>query len=96
MVNGIKIQNNCGLYYLFIKKHYCPTCQNLLERKKREKIVNSRSPEAKHYDFSADDGVHAIGNIKFITYYYECLRCQTIYETPELQWLEKTKRKKKK
>lgn len=83
-----------GTPFFFRKKHYCEKCSALLVTKKREKIVNSFSEEAKNYDFSLLD-TYLVGNIKFVTYYFECSNCKTIYENLELIRIEKEKRKKK-
>lgn len=87
MIHGSKVQFNCSLFFI-IKIHYCFHCKTRLKRKKREKVVNSESDEAKKYDFSMlDTFLH--GNIKFITYYYECPKCNAIYEINELKKLER-------
>lgn len=93
MIMGVSKQLNCGFYF-FYKKHYCNKCNGLLERKKREKIVNSESEEAKNYDFTVAD-IAVKGNMKFITYYFECPDCGRKYEISELKRIEKLKRKTK-
>ena len=91
MTDGFIIRNDCGPFFLR-KKHYCPNCHGVLVKNKREKIVDSCSEEAKNYDFSmADTFLH--GTIKFITYYFNCPECKSIYEIRELKKLEKSKRK---
>jgi len=93
MIHGVIVRYNCSLYFLF-KKHYCHECQSTYVRKKREKIVHSESKEAKNYDFQVvDTGLY--GNIKFVTYYFECPKCETIYEIEELKEIEKENRRKK-
>jgi len=93
MIDGTIARYDCGLYFLH-KKHYCHTCQSLLIRKKREKIVHSQSEEAKNYDFMVMDTA-SYGNIKFITYYFACTNCKSIYEINELKKIEKENRRKK-
>jgi len=93
MTHGLKVQLNCSLFFLF-KKHYCLNCQKILERKKCEKIVHSESAEAKDYDFSVAD-TFLFGNVKFITYYFECPNCKTVYTIKELKAIEKKKRKQR-
>ena len=92
--NGVQVQMNCSLYFFF-KKHYCPKCQTRLERKKRAKIVDSFSEEAKNYDFSFGGDHFLIGDIKFITYYFACPACKSKYEIPRLKKLEKEAKRKK-
>lgn len=95
MIMGVSKQLNCGFYF-FYKKHYCNKCNGLLQRKRREKIVNSESEEAKNYDFSMPGGdTFLIGDVKFVTYYFECSDCGRKYEIPELKRIEKNLRKLK-
>ena len=95
MIMGVKKQLNCSFYF-FYKKHYCADCNGLLERKKREKIVNSHSAEAKNYDFSMPGGdTFLVGDVKFVTYFFECSNCGRKYEISELKRIEKNLRKLK-
>ena len=94
MLNGTLTSAPCGLIFLF-KKHPCPRCNNILERKKREAIVNSESKEAKNYDFFNGE-YYMLGNIKFVTYYFQCPKCESTYEILELKKLEKQKKKMRK
>lgn len=93
MVHGISYQYNCTWFYLR-KKHTCPNCSHILERRKREIIVNSESEEAKNYDFSCVDS-YLHGNIKFVTFYFYCPKCEATYEIRELKKLEKMCKKQK-
>ena len=93
MAHGIKWQYDCSLCYLF-KKHNCHICQNVLDRKKHEIIVNSFSEEAKNYDFSIAD-TYAVGDVKFITYYFACPKCGAVYEIKKLKKIEKEQKKLK-
>ena len=87
MIHGVITRYNCSWFFLR-KKHVCFSCNSFLQRKKREIIVNSESEEAKKYDFEVA-GFIAWGNIKFITFYFECPNCRTIYEIEDLKKLEK-------
>jgi len=63
---------------MFIKKHYCPKCSNILTTHKIKKIVNSESEEAKDFDFTSDaiDAMgHLVGDVEFIRYVYRCGNC---------------------
>lgn len=62
-------------------------------RERREVIVNSESEEAKNYDFSCAD-TYLRGNVKFVTFYFECPSCGAVYEIGELKKLEKKQRDK--
>lgn len=95
MIHGTSYQYDCSWFYLR-KKHFCPSCKSLLVRKRREVVVNSESEEAQNYDFSCVD-TYLHGNVKFITFYFQCPMCNAIYEIQELKSLEKrTKRKNRK
>lgn len=57
-------------------KHHCPVCGEKLKKVKISKIVNSRSEEAKGYDFSSPGGDgYMIGNVKFIWTEFSCVKC---------------------
>lgn len=91
IIHGTKTNINSSPIFI-LKKHNCPNCCSLLIKKKREKVVNSFSEEAKNYDFFSFDS-YLVGNIKFITYYFECPDCKTIFELDELVKIEKSKNK---
>ncbi len=61
-------------FYIHIKKHKCPDCKSELYVIKVTKIVNSKSPEAKYYDFSSGD-TYLVGDVKFIWNEFECGLC---------------------
>ena len=86
-------------FFVYFKKHYCPCCGNRLMRQKVSEVIHSDSEEAKNYDFSDSGDTYLVGNIKFITYYFECTDCNTIYSNKELVQIErergKVRRKKK-
>lgn len=91
IIHGTKTNINSSPFFI-LKKHNCLNCCSLLIKKKREKVVNSFSEEAKNYDFFSFDS-YLVGNIKFITYYFECPDCKTIFELDELVKIEKSKNK---
>ena len=91
MVHGRITRYNCSWFYLR-RKHVCPNCKKYLERKKRECIVNSESKEAEKYDFSCGD-LYLHGNIRFVTFYFECPNCKKLYEIDVLKKLERQIRK---
>ena len=67
-----------------MKKHYCPYCNERLEKTKTETIVNSKSEETKNYDFSNGDGF-LVGNIKFIRTVFRCNKCDKTYTIKEVK-----------
>ena len=68
------------IFYLR-KAHFCPDCGTKLEKVAVSKVVNSRSPEAKNFDFSID-GVHMMGDVQFTWDEFECPNCK---KTPDCQ-----------
>ena len=50
--------------FVFMKKHFCPHCKAALTVETAHHLVNSRSEEAKNYDFSTEDG-RMIGTVDF-------------------------------
>ena len=75
-------------FWARFKKHYCPSCMNLLTTTKVSKIVNSNSEEAKDYDFSSGD-TYMIGKIKFIWTEFLCTDCGKTYSLQEIRENEK-------
>lgn len=90
MIHGKIIRYDCSWFYLR-RRHFCSRCKTVLVRKKREVVVNSESEEAKNYDFSCVD-TYLHGNIKFVTFCFECPSCRMVYEISELKALEKKHR----
>ena len=86
-IHGVKREWSRPFWVRF-KKHYCPTCMNLLTTTKVSKIVNSNSEEAKDYDFSSGD-TYMIGNIKFIWTEFLCDACGKTYSLQEIRENEK-------
>ena len=78
-------------FWVHLKKHYCPVCMNLLTTTKVSKVVNSRSEEAKEYDFSSGDGFMA-GNIKFLWTEFVCINCDKTYPLDEIIEYERKKK----
>ena len=63
--------------YLYNIKHYCNICSGELVVKRVERIINSKSPEAKNYDFSfsGTDGGFLFGDIEFSFEVFYCPNC---------------------
>ena len=79
--------------FLHFKKHYCPACSSELKPTKVAKVVNSKSEEAKKFDFSAGD-VYMLGNIKFIWTELKCVDCNCTYSIKEMKTIEKNMKNK--
>lgn len=92
-IDGRITQYPCSTHYLN-KKHFCFQCNGMLEKKIRRVVVNSASEEARNYDFSVGD-MYCRGNVEFVTFYFECPECGTVYEIAELKRLGNRKKKEK-
>lgn len=75
-------------FYVHFKKHNCPVCQKALTPAKVSEIVNSKSEEAKNYDFSNGDG-YMVGNVRFIRTELNCADCGKSYSIEEIKKYEK-------
>lgn len=83
-------------FFVNFKKHNCPVCKRKLEKMKVSKIVNSKSDEAKKFDFSfaGGDGFMS-GNVKFIWTEFNCPRCDKNYSINEIYMIEKNAKQRK-
>lgn len=89
-IHGVKREWSSPIFCM--KKHDCPVCGRLLEKVKVSKVVNSRSEEAKDFDFSQAGGDgYMVGNVKFIWTEFHCARCDKNYKIQELKRLEKVR-----
>lgn len=91
MIVGKKYVNNAILYTIF-KKNYCPACGTKLTRVKTSKTVNSKSPEAKNYDFTLGDSF-MVGDVEFIWKEFYCPTCKKRIPIDEMKRIEKEQRK---
>lgn len=76
MKKAIKYVCDANLFYVRYKKHFCPKCGKKLKLRYIRKIVNSKSPEAKNYDFSLGD-TFFVGDVEFRTLCFFCDNCQS-------------------
>lgn len=77
-----------NVFYTVFKKHYCPMCGTKLTRKKTSKVVNSKSPEAKNYDFSLGD-TFLNSDIEFIWKEFYCPICKRTISIDEMKEIGK-------
>ena len=90
MRTAIKYIYDANPFYLHLKKHFCYNCGNKLELRYNSKIVNSKSPEAKNYNFSIGD-TFLIGDVEFRTRYFYCTNCHLDISVKEMKKHEKKK-----
>lgn len=75
-------------FYVNFKKHYCPNCGVALEKIKISKIVNSKSEEARNFEFEFGES-YMIGNVKFIWDEFQCPICKKRISIDEMKRIEK-------
>ena len=75
MPNGVKYYQFGNPIKFAFREHLCPYCGSHLEKQKHCKIVNSKSPEAKYYDFTIGES-SVPGNVKFIHKIFYCPKCK--------------------
>ena len=92
MIVGKKYVNN-AIFYTVFKKHYCPACGTKLTRVKTSKIVNSKSPEAKNYDFTLGDSF-MVGDVEFIWKEFYCKKKKKRIPIDEMRRIEKEQRER--
>ena len=73
--------------FYFRKDHFCPECKTKLEKVPVSKVVNSKSPEAKNYNFKIGD-TYAVGGVKFVWDEFECPNCQKHLTVNEMKEIE--------
>ncbi len=93
MIVGKKYVNS-AIFYTMFKKHCCPACGTKLTRIKTSKIVNSKSPEAKNYDFTLGDSF-MVGDVEFIWKEFYCPICKKRIPIDEMRRIEKEQGKNK-
>jgi len=79
-------------FYVNFKKHYCPACKIALKKLKVSQIVNSKSKEARNFEFEFGESF-MIGNVKFIWIEFQCPLCKTRFSIDEMKQIEKAQRK---
>lgn len=82
------IKTSKRIFWLNCKKHYCPVCKASLRIEEASKIVNSKSEEAKHYDFHFGE-TSMIGDVKFIWDELACDSCGRRFKIEEIFQKEK-------
>lgn len=75
-------------FYVHWKKHFCPACNERLRIIKVSRIINSKSEEAKDYNFHTLDN-YMIGNVKFVWKEFQCPKCKRQFTIDEMKQIEK-------
>lgn len=80
-------------FFVHLRKHYCPNCQSLLLVKRIRTVVNSKSEEAKNFDFSSATGDFDLkGNVEFIYEVFFCSSCKKDFSIKEIKKYERGKK----
>ncbi|MBD5470030.1 MAG: hypothetical protein HDR19_02620 [Lachnospiraceae bacterium] len=89
MLNGIKYTYRGNPFWTHLKKHFCPNCGTKVKFGRERKIVNSRSYEAKFYDFSCGD-TFLIGDVEFRIRCFYCPNCDINISFDDMKKYERT------
>ena len=92
VMKSIKYTYHGNLLYTHFKKHFCPRCGTRVKLGREKKLVNSKSPEAKNYDFSLCD-TFLIGDVEFRIRCFYCPSCQISISFEEMEKYEERKKK---
>ena len=68
----------------FLRRHKCAYCKVKLKRKKVLKIINSKSEEAKNYNFHMHRNTMT-GDVNISWYEFECPICKRSFTLEELE-----------
>ncbi|MBQ8447736.1 MAG: hypothetical protein IJX27_02250 [Clostridia bacterium] len=83
-------------FWVNLRNHFCPYCDEIVNITTESKVVNSKSPEAKDFDFSDACGdVNMVGNIKFTWTAFECPVCKRRFSVDEMKKLENDENNKR-
>ena len=92
MKNAIKYIYSANPFFVHWKRHVCPKCGNKVELRHISRVINSKSPEAKDYDFSMGD-TSFVGDVEFRTRCFYCPKCAINISFEEMKRFEKGKRR---
>ena len=89
MKNAIIYLCDASPFYVYFKKHFCPNCGKKLKTHRIIKTVNSKSPEAKKYDFYLNMTAYS-GDVEFRIKCFQCSDCQLDIMFDDMKKHEKT------
>lgn len=75
-------------FYTYCKKHICAKCGNTLNVIKVSRVVNSKSPEAKNFDFYSEQ-MAMKGDVKLVWNEFLCPKCNFQISVKEKRKLDK-------
>ena len=85
----IKYKLDAGLWFVFVRRHYCTECSGLLVVAYDSKVFRRNTAGAKSYDFSIGAGDSSYsGDVEFRIGYFKCEKCQRRFSFSEIKALE--------
>lgn len=81
--------------YVHFRDHFCPECSAKLRVIKISKVVNSKSNEAKYFDFRGVDGTSMIGDVNFIWNEFKCPKCGLQITVQAMKLIEREQKKRR-
>lgn len=76
-----------SIFYLFIRKHYCPNCRNKLKVKYRSNVINSDEKSIMSSEFKM--GKYYFSGDKIIkTPIFHCEKCSSDFLISEIKQIE--------
>jgi uncharacterized protein YlaI len=95
----MKINGHKRIYddviWVNLRNHFCPDCDEIVNVTTESKVVNSKSPEAKNYDFSHGADTNLVGNINVTWTVFECPVCKRRFSVKEMKQIENDENNKR-
>lgn len=92
IMKSIKYTYRGNLLYTHFKKHFCPKCGTQVKLGRERKLVNSKSPEAKNYDFFNVDNF-MVGDVEFRIRCFYCPNCDMNISFEQMEKYEQSSKK---
>ncbi len=75
--------------FVHAKKHDCPACGQQLTVKRVNRVINSKSEEAKDFDFAFSGDGFLSGDVEFSFEVFFCDACDKEYSIKEMKAIER-------
>lgn len=96
MADVIQTIYNENLFYIFLRKHYCPECNSKLIIGYNSEYINPKSPEGKRIRSFGEVTYITKSDVEIRTCFFECSKCDFKIGFKEMKELEKLRKAKKK
>jgi len=78
------------------RKYYCPICWKTVQVRVKSQIIDTKSEEAKNFDFPVFEGGAVVGKVKFVWDVFYCASCDKEITITEMREFEReTKRRER-